>query len=644
MGKNLWAIFLATILLSTFGLTLPLNANVSSTEVQDRQFFYQMGADLTATFDSPSLTQSENLPVIEKSALSILQADYNWPIAPVNQQHSITGTLGEYRTGDEFHWGVDIPAPEGTNVLSVVGGTVQATGFADTIRVGNTWYGHVKNSVPAGTVVNAGDKIAEVGPHPTPHLHFAEMPGPGSDNPLNPLRNGGLSPFTDTNAPTVNSIDVTQNGGAAFATAYIFGKADIKSDAKDSMTIGANTVGVYKIGYLIQNTETADIIEDWIYNIVFDTNPSHARIWDCYAPGTNDLAVPPVFIYWVTNNPFCPGTEDPDNDYYWNTKQKAGAAKNVDGTKNTEARFWDDEYWTWVCAKDINGNDAIKSLTIRVDNFIPSIIEVAPLNGAMNVPVNTEITVTFSEKMNRASVENAFTLIGGGETFDKTKGTFTWSNIKVGTARVSKMVFKPNVDLKFDTEYVAKITTGAKDLVDKTLASDYTWTFKTHKPSAVAIPKNIVIQIPNVGRNTGAFSIHVTNPTNHIAISVSMEFKWTGPVPQDTTVGVLTGFVSINPGETKTIGLPSFSVGPNAKPGTFPCEITWTIGAPERHTGFKFTTDPNVVLTKPVGGIAISVDKFGLLAPYIGLASTILVATAATAIYVKRVKHRKEKQ
>ena len=49
--------------------------------------------------------------------------------------------------------------------------------------------------------------------------------------------------------------------------------------------------------------------------------------------------------------------------------------------------------------------------------------------------------------------------------------------------------------------------------------------------------------------------------------------------------------------------------------------------------------------SKPaVGGIWIPVDKFGLLAPYIGVASTILVATVATAIYVKRVKRRKEKR
>lgn len=45
-----------------------------------------------------------------------------------------------------------------------------------------------------------------------------------------------------------------------------------------------------------------------------------------------------------------------------------------------------------------------------------------------------------------------------------------------------------------------------------------------------------------------------------------------------------------------------------------------------------------------VGGIVIPIDNMGLLAPYVGLGSTILVATFATAIYVKRVKRRREKQ
>jgi hypothetical protein len=45
-----------------------------------------------------------------------------------------------------------------------------------------------------------------------------------------------------------------------------------------------------------------------------------------------------------------------------------------------------------------------------------------------------------------------------------------------------------------------------------------------------------------------------------------------------------------------------------------------------------------------VGGTIIPVDKLGLLAPYIGLASTTLIGAVATVVYVRRVKRRKEKQ
>jgi len=45
-----------------------------------------------------------------------------------------------------------------------------------------------------------------------------------------------------------------------------------------------------------------------------------------------------------------------------------------------------------------------------------------------------------------------------------------------------------------------------------------------------------------------------------------------------------------------------------------------------------------------VGGIWIKSSPFELLAPWIGLASTILVATVVTAIYVEHIKDRKNKQ
>jgi len=51
-----------------------------------------------------------------------------------------------------------------------------------------------------------------------------------------------------------------------------------------------------------------------------------------------------------------------------------------------------------------------------------------------------------------------------------------------------------------------------------------------------------------------------------------------------------------------------------------------------------------IVVFSSVGGVAIPIDRFGLLAPYFGLAATIIAVTAATTIYVKHVKRRKEKQ
>jgi hypothetical protein len=45
-----------------------------------------------------------------------------------------------------------------------------------------------------------------------------------------------------------------------------------------------------------------------------------------------------------------------------------------------------------------------------------------------------------------------------------------------------------------------------------------------------------------------------------------------------------------------------------------------------------------------VGGVVVSVDKFVLLSPYIGLASTTMVGAVVTVAYFKRIKRRKEKQ
>jgi plastocyanin len=75
---------------------------------------------------------------------------------------------------------------------------------------------------------------------------------------------------------------------------------------------------------------------------------------------------------------------------------------------------------------------------------------------------------------------------------------------------------------------------------------------------------------------------------------------------------------------------------------------SWTFDEPVKLQYYSFERlwiTGNITVTSiPVGGLLVPVDKFGLLAPYMGLASILIVAAIVTVIYVKHVNRRKEKQ
>jgi hypothetical protein len=107
--------------------------------------------------------------------------------------------------------------------------------------------------------------------------------------------------------------------------------------------------------------------------------------------------------------------------------------------------------------------------------------------------------------------------------------------------------------------------------------------------------------------------------------------------PPDWSLSLDPSTFTIGPGQSKSVDLVFVvpSVG----------EVLFAVRSYSSPTGLIDETDPIILsVTDEVGGIIIPVDKFGLLAPYIVLASTILAATVASTIYVKRVKRRKEKQ
>lgn len=109
----------------------------------------------------------------------------------------------------------------------------------------------------------------------------------------------------------------------------------------------------------------------------------------------------------------------------------------------------------------------------------PQVMDTNPLDQALNVLVNREITAVFNELMDPLTITSAtFTLFDGLIQVD---GDVTYEGVTA--------TFAPQAPLDFDTEYTATITAAATDLDGTPLegnqlpvppaASDYVWTFTT---------------------------------------------------------------------------------------------------------------------------------------------------------------------
>ncbi|MCU1271658.1 MAG: hypothetical protein JWN74_2952, partial [Acidobacteriaceae bacterium] len=98
----------------------------------------------------------------------------------------------------------------------------------------------------------------------------------------------------------------------------------------------------------------------------------------------------------------------------------------------------------------------------------PTVISIAPPDGALGVCPNSVITATFSEAMNVTTINAAtFTVspgVSGTITHDASDTIFT---------------FTPASPLAVSTVYTATLTTAVYDLFGNTLASNFVWSFTT---------------------------------------------------------------------------------------------------------------------------------------------------------------------
>jgi Peptidase family M23 len=149
-------------------------------------------------------------------SLATRRSTYDWPVKPFDRQHPIRGFVDDPRIGKHggkaFHFGIDIAVPDGTPVYAVEAGIVyldspRAVAVVSPDRSHSFGYWHIVPVVHTHQLVQRHALLGYVA-RLWGHVHFAER---RNGIYLNPLRDGGIGPYTDTTVPTVNRVWV-ENG------------------------------------------------------------------------------------------------------------------------------------------------------------------------------------------------------------------------------------------------------------------------------------------------------------------------------------------------------------------------------------------------------------------------------------------------
>jgi murein DD-endopeptidase MepM/ murein hydrolase activator NlpD len=300
---------------------------------------------------------------------------YQWPIKPFDRPHPIRGSFGDPRTvfsappteeslmtgGGKFnfHFGVDIWAPNGTPVYPVVSGTVSGLSYVkhreyvEFVTGGGRsfQYWHIWAAVRLGQHVEAGKTILGRIMKPFEHVHFAELQG---DRIVNPLAPGHLTPYADTTKPEVASITLRRNEtGPSLVPTFVRGSVEMVAEAYDTRQL--------RIPGVWQPMPVAPALVTWqlrglggkavARGVAADfrsTIPANETFWSYYARGTyQNMSVFGSHYSW--GQPGC---------FLFKLTRSAFDTKSVrDGV-----------YDLVVTATDIAGNSSSNSLRLTIHN------------------------------------------------------------------------------------------------------------------------------------------------------------------------------------------------------------------------------------------------------------------------------------
>jgi methionine-rich copper-binding protein CopC len=137
--------------------------------------------------------------------------------------------------------------------------------------------------------------------------------------------------------------------------------------------------------------------------------------------------------------------------------------------------------------KDVAGNAMASQFTSSFttiaapDTTAPTVVSTYPANFDTEIPIDTAITVAFSEAMKPSTINSTNFRVNETVGGASVAGTVTY-NTTTFTAK-----FKPTSLLKNNTSYTVTVTTGVQDSAGNALAGDKVFSFTTTKfPSVIA--------------------------------------------------------------------------------------------------------------------------------------------------------------
>ena len=234
---------------------------------------------------------------------------YPWPLEPFDRSHPVRAYFNDPRisgTSRAFHFGIDIAAPNGTPVYAVDAGQVHLEDArALSVATGDVDFGywHVVPAVRHRQLVARHQLLGHV-QAPWLHVHFAERRGGVYRNPL---RRGGLTPWTDRTKPKVTAIRFLRNGREV-PPSLVAGAVDVVAEAHDTAPIKVpapwNGLPVTPVRLRWRVLRGARVVRKWHTPVDFrkELIPKE-RFATIYAPGTrqNHAGAPGLYRFYLAH-------------------------------------------------------------------------------------------------------------------------------------------------------------------------------------------------------------------------------------------------------------------------------------------------------------------------------------------------------